>query len=341
MKILFIVSPQEDYLADSLLIGMRNLFGGDCVDFPKAEILYKNHNFDKNYKIYGRGFTLYSGILPDVDVDRFRIQEKVQNSIFDLIIFGNIWSQFGLFIQMRPWLNPRNTIILDGADTPQPYPAAGHWWRRPYYWFLPRAHRQFLYFKREWTPDTRFTLASRFIPIALKNRLPQARNFRPVSFSIPAEKIVTELPVKKKDFPKHIVDPDVVKHVPDSATSYAFENEQDYYNDLQISRFGITTKRSGWDCLRHYEIAANATVPCFKDLHKKPHTCAPHGLNESNCIPYRSATELFARIESLSDTEYRSLQLNALAWVKQQTTEVRARQVLAVFEQNRLVSNGK
>ena len=36
------------------------------------------------------------------------------------------------------------------------------------------------------------------------------------------------------------------------------------------SRFGVTTKKSGWDCMRHYELAASGCVPCFRDLEEKP-----------------------------------------------------------------------
>ena len=85
-----------------------------------------------------------------------------------------------------------------------------------------------------------------------------------------------------------------------------FEREQDYYADLQQARFGITVKRAGWDCLRHYELAANGCVPCFRDLESKPPRCAPHGLDESNCVPYRDYDELMARLEGIDERAYRS-----------------------------------
>ena len=40
-------------------------------------------------------------------------------------------------------------------------------------------------------------------------------------------------------------------------------NESDYYKDYQRSYFAITCKKGGWDCLRHYEILANAVSPTF------------------------------------------------------------------------------
>jgi hypothetical protein len=335
MKILVITSPHEDYLADSLFLGLRELAGTNCVDWPKAEVLYRDHGIDSRNRIYGRGFTLYTGILEDLPVDRFRVEVGVQEKKFDLIVFSSIHRQFGVFLQLRPWLDGKNTILIDGADNPTPYPAHGFFWRRPYYWCLPRAHRAFLYFKREWTEDTSFSIASRLIPRGARKWLPAALNLRQISFSFPSEKIVKGFPVKKKDFPRHIVDPEVAERVPGSATSYAFSSEAQYYEDLQDSRFGITTKRSGWDCLRHYEIAANSAVPCFRDLDKKPANCAPHGLNETNSICYHSAHELLDRIKGLTDEEYTRLQQGALRWVRAQTTELRAKEILEEFRRFR------
>ena len=319
----------EDYLADSTLHGLRLLYGKDCVDYPKCEILYKNCPELIRKQVRGNGFTLYSGLLDDIEIDRFNIEDKIVKGYFDLIIISDIQRQYGWFVHFRPWLTPHNCIILDGADTTQPYPARGHWWRRPYYWFLPRAHPYFHYFKREWVPDTHFTIWRRILPQAIRQRLPHPRTLRTVSFGIPEEKIVKELPLKKKDFPKHIVDPEVALRVPGSHTSYAFTSENEYFKDLQESRFGITTKRAGWDCLRHYEIACNGTVMCFRDLDLKPETCAPHGLSEKNTIIYKDADDVMRRISSITGEEYNRLQRATLDWVKTQTTTELAKRILS------------
>ena len=329
---LFLSSSQEDYLADSVLHGFRSLFGSDCVDYPKAEQLYQSTAEATKSQIRGNGFTLYSGLLEDIEVDRFHIVSKVKAGFFDLIVVGDIWRQYGLFCQLRPWLHSGNAVVLDGADTSAPYPAAGFWWRRPYYWLIPRAHREFLYFKREWTCETRFSIVSRFLPPKILAKIPPVSNLRPIAFGFPQEKIIAEVPQKDKDFSVHIVDTDVARQVEGTQTSYAFANEADYYQDLQRSRFGITTKRAGWDCLRHYEIAANGAVPCFRDLNQKPSSCAPHGLNGSNCISYTSAGDLFRQLEALSSEEYLILQKNSLSWILANTTVSRAQQVLAEWQ---------
>jgi len=328
MKILFFTSSIEDYLADPTLHGLRLMYGKDCVDYPKCEILYKNCPDLIRKQVRGNGFTLYTGLLDDIEIDRFNIESKVVAGYFDLIIISDIQRQYGWFIHFRPWLTPKNCIILDSADTTQPYPARGHWWRHPYYWFIPRVHPYFLYFKREWVPDTHFSIWARILPQFLRARLPQPRTLRRVSFGIPVEKIITHLPEKKKDFPKHIVDPEVAAKIPGSHTSYAFTSEDEYFKDLQDSRFGITTKRAGWDCLRHYEIACNGTVMCFRDLDLKPETCAPHGLSEKNTIIYKNADDLMKRISSISKEEYNRLQAATLEWVRTQTSAELAKRII-------------
>jgi hypothetical protein len=175
------------------------------------------------------------------------------------------------------------------------------------------------------------------LPQALREMLPQPRTLRRISFGIPEAKIVKQLPAKKKDFAKHIVDPEVAARVPGSYTSYAFTSESEYFKDLQESRFGITTKRSGWDCLRHYEIACNGTVMCFRDLDLKPETCAPHGLSEKNTIIYKNADDLMKRIASISQEEYNRLQAASLEWVKTQTSIELAKRIISETRR----SNGK
>ncbi|WP_176146074.1 glycosyltransferase family 1 protein [Parapedobacter luteus] len=332
MKILFFTSAVEDYLGDGILIGLRALFGDDCIDYPKCEILYQNCPDNVLSQVRGKGFTLYTGLLDDIPIDRFNIEYKLQNGYYDLIIFGDIQRQFGLFVHFRPWLTKRNTIIMDGLDTSQPYPARGRWWRRPYYWFLPKAHKPFLYFKREWTDDTYFNAAARLLPAPVRRRLPSAKNLRSISFSVPEEKIVGQLPEKKKDFPKHIVDNELADKISGSTTTYAFQSEIEYYQDLQDARFGITTMRAGWDCLRHYEVAANGAVICFKDLDRKPHTCAPHGLKAGvNCIVYHDYDDLMGQINRLDKEKYASLQRKCWEWAHQNSSENKAKELLSVF----------
>ena len=323
-RVLFLTCPHEDYLADSLLHGLRGLLGADVVDYPKAEFMYRSYPRERRSSLYGHGFTLYC-LLEDIDVDRQRPLQRAQAGEFDLIVFADVWSSFGSFVELAPSIEGTPMAALDGADRQEPYPYAGYWWRRRAWWALPRAHRRALYFKRELTPLTGWFRSYLLLPPALAGRLPSVRAMREISFSIPAEKVLGEAPPSKpRLLASHIVDPEVARRA-GGQSSYPFEREQDYYADLQQARFGITVKRAGWDCLRHYELAANGCVPCFRDLESKPPRCAPHGLHEGNCVPYRDYDELMARLEGIGESEYRSLQQGALRWAAQSTTERRAR----------------
>jgi hypothetical protein len=326
MKVLYLTAPSSDYLADSVLHGLRALLGEAVVDFPRCDVLYRDDR-SLTARAHGRGFTLY-GLLDDVPVDRYDVLAKVRSGFYDLVVISSIHRQFGWFLQLLPWLRRDRTIVIDGEDGDALYPYAGTYWRETAHRFLPRAHTRFLYFKREWTPAT---LRYRWFTIApgwLARRLPAPRNLRPIAFSIPAEKIVAAAPAKSKEFPRHVVDPEIAAHLPESTTGYAFDTEAAYYADLQASRWGITTKRAGWECIRHYEIAANGAVPCFRDLDRKPATCAPHGLDAYNAVTYRDWGDLQARVRHIDASGYHELQERAITWARRNTTEVRAREIL-------------
>ncbi len=80
---------------------------------------------------------------------------------------------------------------------------------------------------------------------------------KPISFCIPESLIVENVPAKTKR---------VAHIVPGDLSTYIFDRVEDYYQDYQTSIFGITRKKGGWDCLRHYEILMNGCIPYFIDL---------------------------------------------------------------------------
>ena len=326
-RVLFLTAPHEDYLADGLLHGLRGLLGAHVVDYPKADFMYTSFPAERRGDLYGRGFTLYR-TLPDIEVDRHRPLERARDGGFDLIVFADIWSSFGPFVQAAPPVSGTPMAVLDGADREEPYPYAGVWWRRRAWWMLPRAHTRAIYFKRELTPRTGWFRSYLLLPPALAARLPSIRAMRQTSFSFPAEKILPgPSPNKHALLATHVVDPEVAARV-GAPTSYAFEDEQEYYEDLRRARYGITVKRAGWDCLRHYELAANGCVPCFRGLRHKPPLCAPHGLDESNCVEYENYDDLVRRLDAIDDARYSVLQQGALRWVRANSTLARADEFL-------------
>ena len=87
---------------------------------------------------------------------------------------------------------------------------------------------------------------------------------RPISFSIPSSKI-SNLKIKKTQ--------EFGTVIPGEPDTYIFENELDYYLDYRKSYYGITARKAGWDCMRHYEIFGNYCMPYFWDLENCPEQC--------------------------------------------------------------------
>jgi len=319
MKVLLFTSKEEDYLQDSIIHGFKQLIGKSAIDYPAKEMLYDDYDNLKN--IRGRGFTLYgllsSDLKPQEDLD---VSKEIIANRFDLIIFSSIHRQYKLFYEYFSLLKKSRAVvwIMDGEDSPVVFPYLGKDLKR--FLFSPRPHRHFIYFKRELSPQTVQSIYYRF-PVNGVNKFLMPYNIKPISFSIPSEKIIESTTEKTKLFAQHIVDKEVAMELHGSENTTLFECEKDYYADIQKSKFGITTKRAGWDCLRHYEIAGNGAVICFKDLMTKPELCAPHGLVSGvNCISYSNYSGLQNQIESLSDFAYQNLQKEGLKWVKNNTT---------------------
>jgi hypothetical protein len=312
-KILYINSPKNDFLADSFLLGLKEIFGKNVYEFPANKFIYKSTHKDIQ-SMHGIGFTLYGILEPDECIE-FNESMKIED--FDLVIFGDIYRQSDVYLKLFKNLNYKQTIILDGEDSPAIWPYYKAPWKAPFSLTYPKPHKRFNYFKREIVRKrTNYYRFYKFIPKVLCSLL-SLPTIHPISFSIPDSKIKIGKTVKTKEFGKHIVDEELCQQIEGSMTKYAFSNEEDYYSDLQVSKFGITTKRGGWDCLRHYEIAANQAVICFKNLSLKPHECAPHGLiNGVNCIEYSNYNDLIKKISHISEVEYNQLVKNSMDWVR-------------------------
>ena len=304
MKILFFTDSHEDYVPDSLLHGLKRLFGSQVVDYPRKDILYKKDDLSKNHKLWGRGFTLYTGLLEDDGADRYDIGQKLQDNFYDLVLIGSIHRQDHFFKKYQSCLHRRNTLIIDGEDGDVPI------------WEIDRrlsVLREYRYYKREQANVVR-RLFSRPVPL------------RPISISYPEEKI--HIPSKKTQlFCSHIVDPEVAAHLKGNV-QYIFSTEEEYYNDLQASYFGVTMKRGGWDCMRHYEMAGNGALLCFRNLDRKPIPCAPHGLSEANAIIYDTADDLIKKTQELKPERRELLQAESSRWIRENTTVKCAERIL-------------
>lgn len=201
-------------------------------------------------KIWGRGFTIY-GILDDVYKSSVVFCSPINfGSVgIDIWIVGVHHTIAGNDEALSHALDyfdnvlhipTRATCIVDG-------------WDRPY--INKDIAKKYTYFKRE--------LYDEFADIA-----------KPISFAFPEEKIhgtshaMNVITLKKRDIAPLIpvnqsVDPSFM-------ATYIYDNERDYYQMYRESEFGLTSKKGGWDTLRHYEMVANGCIPLFVDIEDCP-----------------------------------------------------------------------
>lgn len=91
----------------------------------------------------------------------------------------------------------------------------------------------------------------------------------PLSYCIPDECILTDSQLEEVLEKKHIIISDLI---PGDRMTYRFSHDEEKeYNEMyQESRFAYTCRKGGWDCLRHYEILANGCIPIFKEISNCP-----------------------------------------------------------------------
>lgn len=333
MRVLFLHSGTEDYLAQGLFHGLRAILGPECVDVPRYDVMYRDLPAERRATLRGRGFTLY-GLLDDLpELGSVRAAWDSDLASFDLVVVANVWRQWESLSDPRLQAVWRRLVLLDGEDGPAVFPYSGRLVRSPRAFVSRAATRP--YYKREWIGGAAdYGRFARYLPARCWWSLAKDRRIRPIGFAIPAEKVADfERLEKAKDFPRHLVDPELASATGGffstvGSDAYAFETEDEYYADLRASRFGVTTRRAGWDCLRHYEMAANGCVLCFRDLDRKPFTCSPHGLTKSNCMIYHTHDELIARVRGMSASEYQDLLAETKQWVAMNTTATRAQDLL-------------
>lgn len=231
MKILYVgTTDAPDFMSDTLFHGFRNLMGTDVVDGVKIPQLYTDYSRDLN-SVHGRGFTIAKTLVDD-GVDRENIEEKIKSRYFDFIIYGASHRSDGLhYLPLVAEYYPSNKVIyVNGADS----------WRgtvQPELIKLPGIH-----FLRERLTDD---------------------STHPISFSIPKDIIVKEVPIKEYY---------LMPLVPGVASTYIYTDQTQYFEMYQKSLFGFTWKKAGWDCLRHYEILSQGCLPLFLDIHHLPET---------------------------------------------------------------------
>jgi len=284
MKILILREPQKPagypggiaggacYLTDMLLHGLRNKFGDDVVEYERAWWMYHgDFGPDK--------------LDPDVYCPRgFTIYRTLDDdsNVDRTDIESKIKNQYYdlvIFGYTHYGLRPGSWDLVT-----KHYPKnkivwidGGDLWSD----LKPEMVDKSIYFKREIYQD-----------------LP---GIHPINFAMPVEKIASIYREKV-----NLVAP----MDPRNSASYIYNTESSYYTQYAESLFGVTTKKNGWDCVRHYEIIANNCIPLFLDINQCPTdiitTMPKELLKEALSIVQQRGVEWFAEGEG----EQKWLELN-------------------------------
>lgn len=237
MKVLLINSDDgPDYLADLVnyyfISNRHDVFTNHRLDFMFNDFKYQSD-------LYGKGFTLYGKLDSSLKSSlKILSKEEILDSIenFDLIIFTSIQRNFksnslkDSYFHLLNKTNPKKEIYVIDGED--------------YQLIDEDIASKSKYFKRELTEKYK------------------SKAF-PISFSYPEN----ELPLKRieiKDKTQLLAPMD-----PRFLNSYIYD-EQGYYQQYSNSIFGTTTKKQGWDCMRHYEILSVNTLLFFPGIEDKP-----------------------------------------------------------------------
>jgi len=314
MKIAFITTrdtgPQGDLLEVSILHGLRTLMGSSCIDFPRKKVMYHDWSCTPKDSLHGRGFSLYTTPLPDIESNSRSLEG------IDAVLYG-VSCMYGEtnYPEVDKLVPAENIFYLDGHDlygeAPQKALVNGE---------IIITNQKDNSFKRELVIEE--------------------PNIWPTGFGIPKERIRgLAFNRKKQLYQKTAPDDAIFKPIQDlggTRDHHVFTDEEEYYNDLSSSWFGLTCKKGGWDCLRHYEIIASGALLLFKDYHDKPPLCSPQKLP---CFSYSSLEELENLFNSLiinnkPTKEYIEMLLLQRRWLWQHgTTEARALDILKILNE--------
>jgi hypothetical protein len=279
-------------------------------------------------KLGNNGFTLYGLLSDSLELESRRFYWQRDLETYDLIVVADIWENWAIFWNLFKKYPHKRFVIVDGHDIPAIYPYNNMTYRvkkMPVSFLAPV--RKVKYFKREIWGGAACYGMEHYLPPFFTQRFKIPDTVYPISMSIPEEKIKMISPEEKsKDFVDYLIDKELahllqVDHTETGEKKHLFTQEKEYYKDLTLSKYGPTSKREGWDCLRHYEYAANGVILCFKNLTNKPPRCAPYDLNTRNTIEYKDAASLLTIVSSLTEEKYRDFLRETYKWITSKTSK--------------------
>lgn len=235
MKVLFISSNElPDFQNDMVFHGLRSLLGADCVDANHMWYMYSD-TMKKywNSRVPNNGKSYGNGFTLYGLLDNIDIDRSNISEKIKNKYYDKI--VYGSINRCQDYFNE----VLDSYDRDNIIIIDGEDNTNINLNYFGKG----IYFKRELIYDC--------IPGKLQ----------PINFCIPAELILNTVPSKIKDY---------ASIIPGDLSTYIYDNQIDYYTDYQNSYYGVTIKKGGWDCLRHYEILMNGCIPYFPELENCP-----------------------------------------------------------------------
>lgn len=247
MKVLYISTGSgQDYLRDCAAHGFRSLLGPDFVDVGKLDSLYQGAD---RSQMYGRGFTLYS-LLPDIEIDRTDIPNKIRTKYFDLVVYGSIHRCHDHLHEVASMYPPERVVFLDGEDHPGYLKGLGG-----------------VYFKRE-----------------MHNPFP---GVWPIQFAIPVEKILKSPPTKTRMMAP--CDPiDTTTYIYKTEESYYAQYAESYYGTT-MKKAGWDCLRhyeiiSQW-CLPYFRAFESCPPSIMSNLPRRELRLIQEALDYGNLSP--------------------------------------------------------
>lgn len=115
-KILYLYSTRclYEYMRDLTLIGLRESIGNLVTEYPKDSVIYTSYP-DDTTKLYGRGFS-YTKILPDIDIDRSNIAERIKAKEFDYIFYVDIHKELPFYSLVKQYYTDEQIVYLCGSE---------------------------------------------------------------------------------------------------------------------------------------------------------------------------------------------------------------------------------
>ena len=232
MKILFISKGDlPDYQCDMIFHGARSLFGKDFVDANRNWFMYKDKFWNERAPNGGNSY----GRGFTIAGSSFDIDPKERESIKEKI--ESRYFDYIIYGSATRCQDHLQTVIKS-------YPK-----------------EKVIFIDGEDISDfnPQFTNFGHLFKRELQ--IPESKLIHPINFCIPKELILSEVPEKTQDW--GAIEPGKIE-------TYIFNDVKSYYEDYQKSYFGLTIKKGGFDCLRHYEILMNGCIPYFPLLEDCP-----------------------------------------------------------------------